>query len=97
MKENFFLKVSHTNEEVSRNESNLQESHKRGKHQGCHISKIIGTIVEMVAVRTSQGKRTNDIPEMALTDYMCQEKKEGDDSTALKIPWMHPYKDSKTT
>ena len=31
------------------------------------------------------------------TDYMCQEKKEEDDSPALRIVPMHQYEDSKTT
>ena len=29
-------------------------------------------------------------------DFMCQEKKEKKDSPALKIAWIHQYKDSKT-
>ena len=34
---------------------------------------------------------------MTQIDCMCQEKKEEDDSTALKIVYMHQYKDSTTT
>ena len=34
---------------------------------------------------------------MALTDYMCQEKKEEQDSPALNIVSMHQFEDSKTT
>ena len=34
---------------------------------------------------------------MTLTDLMCQEKTEQEDSPAFKIMLMHWYKDSKTT
>ena len=39
-------------------------------------------------------KRTY-IPEMTLTDSMCQEKKEKEDPPALRIASMHRYNDSK--
>ena len=43
-------------------------------------------------------QRTRDlIPEMTLTDYMCQEKREEEDLLALKIALTHRYNDSKTT
>ena len=34
---------------------------------------------------------------MALTDFMCQEKKEEENLPALKTASKHPYNDSKTT
>ena len=37
------------------------------------------------------------IPEMTLTDFMYQKKKEKEDLPALKIASMHQYNDSKTT
>ena len=46
-------------------------------------------------------KKTNDIrhyiPEMTLTDYMCQEKNEEKNLPALKTALTHRYNDSKTT
>ena len=30
-------------------------------------------------------------------DYMCQEKEEEEDLSALKIVWMHQYKDLRIT
>ena len=37
------------------------------------------------------------IREMTLTEYMCQENKEGEDSPALRIALIHQYKDSRNT
>ena len=37
------------------------------------------------------------IPEVTLTNSMCQEKKEEEDLPALKTVWTHRYRDSKTT
>ena len=37
------------------------------------------------------------IPEMTLTDYVCQEKREEEDLPAFKSALTHRYNDSKTT
>ena len=81
-----FKKVLLTNKKTSRNEALQQRFHQRTKNLGFIPYKMIGTIFKVDRRRTStnepKNKKTNND---ASTDYMCQEKKEEENSSALKI------------
>ena len=105
MKEKNNKRGAQTNEKVYGDQTLLQKSYEKGKHLGCSLCKILGTIIKM----NKGGNQTNRPKDKKIDDYapilyprddidyMCQEKKEEEDTLALRIDLMHQYKDSKTT
>ena len=96
--------ASQENEKTIRNQTTKQKSHQKDKHLGCSPCKILWAILELDKGRTStngpENKKTNDnkaLPPNDDIDYMSQEKKEKEDSSAFKIASMHRYDDRKTT
>ena len=61
------------------------------KYLGCPPHKILGTILEVNQRKKKIRSIRTYIPETNSTDYICQEKKEGEELPALKIALMHRY------